>query len=65
MIIWSNSDVNSSSAWTPKVLHTFDDVVMAKDGDYFQARLSRLNAKLRFGSWNFSPEQIFLAATVY
>ena len=27
MIIWSNSDVNSSSAWTPKVLNTFDDVV--------------------------------------
>jgi len=27
VIIWSNSDVNSSSAWTPKVLNTFDDVV--------------------------------------
>ena len=27
MIIWSNTDVNSSSAWTPKVLNTFDDVV--------------------------------------
>ena len=27
MIIWSNSDVNASSAWTPKVLNTFDDVV--------------------------------------
>jgi protein transport protein SEC13 len=27
VIIWTNSDVSSSSTWTPKILQTFDDVV--------------------------------------